>query len=410
MKHSINTAALGEHGAAMAQAVQTCVHCGFCLPTCPTYQVLGEEMDSPRGRIVLMKQVMEGSRAAEEAMPHLDACLGCLACETACPSGVQYRDLISPFRAWSEPQRSRSLLATARRWMLLRLLPHPERFRFATMMGLMARPFRKLMPSFVQPMMDLLPPTLPAAEPLQERYEAIGQRRAKVALLAGCAQQVLAPEINAATIRVLQRQGVEVLVPRQQSCCGALAWHVGDEAQAKQCAKNNVLAFPDDVDAILTNAAGCGSALHEYPLILGTDEAKRFAGKVRDVAQFLFELGFQAPASSKQSLVVAMQDACHLLHGQRVQSAPRKLLGSIPGVTVRDVPDTELCCGSAGTYNLDQPVIAAELGRRKAVSIETANADVCVTGNIGCLMQLRAYVKHTRVMHTMVLVDELTAG
>jgi glycolate oxidase iron-sulfur subunit len=257
-------------------------------------------------------------------------------------------------------------------------------------------------------MLDLLPPSMPKEDVLKERYEAIGERRATVALLAGCAQQVLAPEINAATIRVLQRQGVEVLVPRIQGCCGALAWHVGDERQAKHCAEQNVDAFPTDVDAILTNAAGCGSALHEYPLILGSKESRTFAAKVKDVTQFLNDLGFRPPTTAKRTVTVAMQDACHLLHGQRVQSAPRKLLASIPGVTVRDVPDTELCCGSAGTYNIDQPDIAAELGRRKAASIESTGADVAVTGNIGCLMQLRAHVKAMPVQHTMVLLDSLT--
>jgi glycolate oxidase iron-sulfur subunit len=392
----------------MAKAVSTCVHCGFCLPTCPTYQVLGEEMDSPRGRIVLMKQVLEGTTHVDDVSKHLDACLGCLACETACPSGVAYRDLISPFRAWAEDKRTRPLLGRFQRWSLLRLLPFPDRFRFATRLGLLTRPFRRLLPKAMQPMLDLLPPSMPKGDVLQERYEAIGERRATVALLAGCAQQVLAPEINAATIRVLQRQGVEVLVPRMQGCCGALAWHVGDERQAKHCAEQNVDAFPTNVDAILTNAAGCGSALHEYPLILGSKESRTFASKVKDVTQFLNDLGFRPPATAKRTLTVAMQDACHLLHGQRVQSAPRKLLASIPGVTVRDVPDTELCCGSAGTYNIDQPDTAAELGRRKAASIESTGADIAVTGNIGCLMQLRAHVKAMPVQHTMVLLDSLT--
>lgn len=410
VRHSIDTSKLGEHGSAMAHAVSTCVHCGFCLPTCPTYQVLGEEMDSPRGRIVLMKQVLEGTTHVDEATPHLDACLGCLACETACPSGVPYRDLISPFRAWAEDKRSRPIVDRLRRWSMLQLLPNPGLFGLATRLGVLARPFRNLMPKAVQPMFDLLPPSVPDTRPLDERYEAIGPQRARVALLAGCAQQVLAPEINAATIRVLQRQGVEVLVPRMQGCCGALAWHVGDEGRAKRCASQNVDAFPTEVDAILTNAAGCGSALHEYPLILGTEASKAFAAKVKDVTQFLSELGFQAPTTRQRDIKVAMQDACHLLHGQRVQSAPRRLLGGIPGVTVVDVTDTELCCGSAGTYNIDQPETAAELGRRKAASIESTKADVAVTGNIGCLMQLRAHVKTMPVKHTMVLVDELTNG
>jgi glycolate oxidase iron-sulfur subunit len=401
MKHSIPIAKLGPHGTAMAQAVHSCVHCGFCLPTCPTYQIMGEEMDSPRGRIVLMKQVLEGTREVDDAAKHLDACLGCLACETACPSGVEYRNLISPYRAWAEERRTRSPFERLKRWSLLRLLPFPDRFRFATRLGMWARPFRKLMPKALQPMLNLLPTSLPAADTLDDCYPAIGEKRARVALLIGCAQQVLAPEINRATIRVLQKQGVEVLIPRAQQCCGALAWHVGDAAQAKSCAAANVEAFPTDVDAILTNAAGCGSALHEYPLILGTDA-------VKDVAQFLHELGFRAPTTAKRSVIVAMQDACHLLHGQRVQSAPRRLLASIPGVTVKDIPDSEICCGSAGTYNIDQPVNAAELGRRKAAAIQSVQPDIAVTGNIGCLMQLRSYVS-VPTLHTMVLIDELLA-
>ncbi len=396
----------------MASAVQACVHCGFCLPTCPTYQVLGEEMDSPRGRIVLMKQVLEGSLPLEQALPHVDACLGCLACETACPSGVAYRDLISPFRAWAEDKRDRHPLDRLRRWLLLRVLPYPERFRFMTRLGLLARPLRRLLPPALRPALELLPESLPVSKPLLDRYEARGNRRARVALLTGCAQQVLAPEINAATIRVLQNQGVEVLIPRDQGCCGALAWHVGDAAHATRFAAANIDAFPTDIDAILTNAAGCGSALHEYPLILGNAEAKAFAGKVKDVAQFLDELGFIAPPSPAEPLTVAMQDACHLLHGQHVQSAPRRLLKSLPGITLREIADPELCCGSAGTYNLDQPAVAAELGRRKAASIAATNADCVVTGNIGCLMQLRTHMKavnpRLRVIHTLVLLDERT--
>lgn len=407
MKHSIPAEKSGPHGHAMAAAVQACVHCGFCLPTCPTYQVMGEEMDSPRGRITLMKQVLEGALPLKDALPHVDACLGCLSCETACPSGVQYRDLISPFRAWAEPQRTRSRFDKLRRWTLLTVLPYRWRFAITTRLGLMARPFRRVLPKSLAPMFDLLPKQMPKRQPLHDRYTVIGERRARVALLTGCAQQVLAPEINTATIRVLQSQGVEVIIPRMQQCCGALAWHVGDEARAKAAARANVAAFPDDVDAILTNAAGCGSALHEYPLILG-DEAKPFAAKVKDVAQFLHQLGFRAP-SMPRPMTIAMQDACHLLHGQRVQSAPRQLLASIPGVVIKEIADAELCCGSAGSYNLDQPAVAAELGRRKAENVIATGANVCVTGNIGCLMQLRQHVgERMRVEHTMVLLDELT--
>lgn len=405
MKHSIPVDQCGHHGAAMAAAVQACVHCGFCLPTCPTYQVMGEEMDSPRGRITLMKQVLEGKQPLETALPHVDACLGCLSCETACPSGVQYRDLISPFRAWAEPQRERPRLERMRRWMLMNVLPFRWRMAVAVRLGLMARPFRKVLPKALGPMFDLLPRRMPKRKPIRDHYEAKGERRARVALLTGCAQQVLAPEINEATIRVLQSQGVEVLVPRRQECCGALAWHVGDEARAVKAAKANVAAFPTDVDAILTNAAGCGSTLHEYPLIMG-DEAKGFAAKVQDVAQFLDALGFRVP-DKERKVTVAMQDACHLLHGQRVQSAPRRLLAKFPGVTIREVADPELCCGSAGSYNLEHPEVADELGRRKAEALLAAKAEVCITGNIGCLVQLQRHLgDRLRVAHTMVLIDE----
>ena len=414
MKHAIPAGKLGAFGQPMADAVQACVHCGFCLPTCPTYQILGEEMDSPRGRITLMKQVLEGTLPLENALPYLDACLGCLACETACPSGVEYRELISPFRAISERQRDRPLLERIRRWLLLRLLPHPERFEFAVRLGLLTKPFAKLMPASLRPMLDLLPARLPENEPLQEHYFPLDKPRAKIALLAGCAQQVLAPQINRATIEVLLQNDVEVVIPRQQVCCGALAWHVGAYADAARCARQNVAAFPDDVDAIVTNAAGCGSCLHEYPLILsGTNDgggAESFAKKTVDVAEFLVRIGFKPPMDTGRKMVVAMQDACHLLHGQHVESGPRKLLQSIPGMELREIADAEICCGSAGTYNLDPPDVSAELGRRKAASLIASGADIAVTGNIGCLTQLRAHLaaagSSVRILHTMELVEE----
>lgn len=414
MKHAIPVSKFGALGQPMADAVQACVHCGFCLPTCPTYQVLGEEMDSPRGRITLMKQVLEDTLPLETAQPHLDACLGCLACETACPSGVEYRELISPFRAMSEPKRDRSITDRLRRWLLLRLLPHPERFEFAIRLGLLAKPFAKLMPPALRPMLDLLPSKLPKTEPLNECHRPQGKPRARVALLAGCAQQVLAPQINRATIAVLLANDIEVIVPRQQVCCGALAWHVGAHDDAKKCAMQNVAAFPDNVDAIITNAAGCGSCLHEYPLMLaGTGDEKAaaaFSNKAVDVSEFLVRIGFKPPTDSGRKITVAMQDACHLLHGQQVQSAPRKLLQSIPGIELREIADAEICCGSAGTYNLDHPDIAAELGRRKAENIIATGTDVAVSGNIGCLTQLRAHLvaagSPMRIMHTIELLAE----
>lgn len=408
---------LGPRRDAMVDAVQSCVHCGFCLPACPTYKVMGEEMDSPRGRIVLMKQVLEGALPLENALPHVDACLGCLSCETACPSGVRYRELISPFREHFERHRDRPLLDRLRRALLLAVLPHPARFSLAAALGVMARPLRRWMPASLRAMLDLLPARLPEQAALSEknvaRSETAGPPRARVALLAGCAQQVLAPAINQATIEVLLSQGVEVTVPRDQGCCGALAWHVGEGEQARRAAIQNLGAFSGQTDAIITNAAGCGSCLHEYPLILkgsGHEEAARaFASRAADVAVFLDRIGFHAGTNADPTPVkVAVQDACHLLHGQGVQSAPRRLLAALPGVQVCEIADPEICCGSAGTYNLDHPRTASDLGARKAAALIASGAEVVVSGNIGCLTQIRHHLQRAgspmRVMHLMELI------
>ncbi len=419
MKHEIPTAALGPLGEPMARAVQTCVHCGFCLPTCPTYRVLGQEMDSPRGRIVLMKEVLEGRLAADAAQPHLDACLGCLACETACPSGVPYRELISPYRATREDRRKRTWAEQLKRFALLQTLPHPARFRLAARLGRLAAPFARLLPAEFRPMLQLLPKKLPPAAPLAPRHRPDGPPKLRVALLRGCVQQALAPEINTATVAMLLRAGVEVLVPPRQECCGALAWHIGEAGAAQDRAEANLRAFPvGDVDAIVTNAAGCGSGLHEYPLMLrGTPlepAAKLFAAKVRDVSQILTQLALPAPPAPSRPLKIAYHDACHLAHGQGVRSAPRQLLAAIPGVTVVELTDPELCCGSAGTYNIDQPATAAELGRRKADAILATGADFIATGNIGCLTQLASHLPpdwaENRLLHTVVLLDRAHRG
>lgn len=419
MKHAIPQHDLGPRRDAMADAVQSCVHCGFCLPTCPTYKVMGEEMDSPRGRIVLMKQVLEGALPLEDALPHVDACLGCLSCETACPSGVRYRELISPFREHIERLRDRPPLDRLRRALLVAVLPHPARFSLAAALGVMARPFRRWLPESLRAMLDLLPARLPEAVPLREKHLVPSNMarppRARVALLAGCAQQVLAPRINEATIEVLLSQGIEVIVPREQGCCGALAWHVGEGDSARSAAIQNLRAFDEDVDAIITNAAGCGSCLHEYPLILkGTaheQAAGTFAARAMDVAVFLDQIGFRVDGHADSAPVkVAVQDACHLLHGQGVQSAPRRLLAALPGVSVCEIADSEICCGSAGTYNLDHPQTAAGLGERKAAALIASGADVVVSGNIGCLTQIRHHLLRARSpMRTMHLM-EFVAG
>ncbi len=400
MLHSIQPEKFGPFGQPMAHAVQTCVHCGFCLAACPTYRELGQEMDTPRGRIVLMKEVLEGNLPWAAAQPHVDRCLGCLACEPACPSGVPYRDLVSPFRALAQAKFHRSLGERLRRFLASRTIPFPGRFRLALMAGRVARPFRSLLPCSLGGMLELAPQTIPPAQHWPRVTPAQGERRARVALLTGCVQQVLDPDINTATIAVLARNGVEVLVPHEQTCCGGLAWHTGDLRAAQSFARSNLAAFPADVDAIVSNAAGCGSAMQEYHLVLrGTPDeprAEAFRRRVVDVSVFLQRLGLRSWSSSSSRQPrrqrIAYQDACHLAHAQNVRREPRDLLRAIPGVELVELADAEICCGSAGTYNLDQPEIAAALGEKKARAVLAAKPDLVVSGNIGCLTQLRAHL------------------
>lgn len=410
MQHNISIEEHGPLGPEMANAISKCVHCGFCLAACPTYMELGQETDSPRGRIVLMKEVLEGTLTAGQVQPHIDPCLGCLACEPACPSGVPYRDLISPFRAMTESKRKRSWIEKFRRMLIRNTLVYPNRFRLAALSGKIARPFAGIFPRALRPMIELLPDRLPRKQSWQEVYSAEGQRRARVALLSGCAQSVLDPDINTATIEVLTKNGVEVVVPKSQSCCGALSWHVGDHRLAKRFAKQNLLAFPADVDAIVTNAAGCGSGMHEYGMILkGTaleQQAREFSKRVCDVSVFLDRIGQLAPVKdSGCKLKVAYLDACHLANAQGVRSEPRALLRTIPGVEILEIADSHLCCGSAGTYNIDQPQIASSLGGQKATNVIELAPDVVATGNIGCITQLRIHLKNLNsqipVRHTI---------
>ena len=396
MKHAIRSEKFGPLGEAMAGAVTRCVHCGFCLPACPTYNVLGEEMDSPRGRIVLMKSVLEGNVDLNEAMPYIDRCLGCLGCVTACPSGVPYGELITPFRGFAESNRHRPALDRLSRRFTRELVPYPSRFRLAAQAGNMAKPIARLLPEHFKAMLGLLPDRIPPAQPLPEIYPSQGIRRARVALLSGCVQQAVAPEINLATLRVLARNGVEVVIPPGQGCCGGLALHTGDHATARKQALVNLAVFPKDVDAVLTNAAGCGSCMHEYPLLFrGNPQeqlAEAFAGQVLDISVFLDQLGLLEPGPLPEPLKLAYHDACHLAHAQQVTAPPRRLLQHIPNLTLLPIPESDLCCGSAGSYNIDQPVIAAQLGLRKAENILSTRADGVVTGNIGCLVQLRAHL------------------
>lgn len=386
----------------MAKAIETCVHCGFCLAACPTYKELEQEMDSPRGRIVLMKSALEGQIPLESTLPHVDMCLGCLACEPACPSGVPYRDLISPFRALTNARRKRTPMENLRRIMVSQTLPYPSRFRLVARLGKLGKALSPLAPKSFRPMLELLPDSVPARQTWNGIHSPPGRPRARVALLVGCAQQVLDPDINTATIEVLNRNGVEVVVPASQGCCGALSWHVGDGDAARRFAIRNLKAFGDGrFDAVVTNAAGCGSGLHEYHLILkGTPyeaEAERFRHGVMDVTTFLAKLlkeGGLAPFPDRgRKQTIAYHDACHLSNAQGVTSQPRQLLGMIPGVTVAEIPDAHLCCGSAGTYNIDQPGLAASLGEQKARHIAATGANLVATGNIGCLTQIKFHLQ-----------------
>jgi glycolate oxidase iron-sulfur subunit len=412
MKHEIPVEQLGPQGEAMADAVASCVHCGFCLPACPTYHVLGEEMDSPRGRIVLMKEVLEGALDVNTAAPYIDRCLGCLGCVTACPSGVAYGDLLPAFRAWAEDNRERPLGERVARRLAAETLPHPGRMRFAATAARLARPVESLLPESLGTMLELMPRELPPSVPLPELYPAQGERRARVALLAGCVQNVLAPDINWATLHVLAANGVETIIPVGQGCCGSLGMHTGAAEQARSLARKNLDRFPKDVDAIIINAAGCGSGIKEYGLLFaGQPEetaARQFAALAQDVSQFLYQLGLRQPPSLSEPLRVAYHDACHLAHAQGIRHAPRALLGQVEGLTLVEIPDGELCCGSAGTYNIEQPAIARELGRRKASAITQIQPDAVVMGNIGCMVQIQQHLtaagQPLPVYHTMQLL------
>jgi glycolate oxidase iron-sulfur subunit len=414
LKHAIDPERVGPGGEAMAAAVGACVHCGFCLPTCPTYVTMEEEMDSPRGRIFLIKEVLEGRLDVELALPYTDNCLACQACVSACPSGVEYGELITAFRAHTEPERRRPPGERTRRALLLATLSEPRRFRAATRFAGLGRRVRRLLPRSLRTMIDLAPRRLPAARPLPEVHPAEGRRRGRVALLGGCVQQVLAPEINWAALRVLARNGIETVIPADQGCCGALAMHSGAAARARSQARRNLEAFPDDVDAVITTAAGCGSGMREYGLLFEaepeSERASSLAGRTLDITTYLGAVGLRSnPPNLASPLAVAYQDACHLAHAQGERDAPRELLRSIPGLELREPREQELCCGSAGTYNIERPETADELGGRKARNLIETGADLVASGNVGCLNQLRTHLAAAGhplpALHTIEVLD-----
>ena len=414
MQHNIPVDRLGPNGSTMANAVKSCVHCGFCLPACPTYQVLGQEMDSPRGRILLMKNVLEGKLSVQEAQPFVDRCLGCMACTTACPPDVPYGDLLILFRSYAEKNRtSGSVLDAWLRQIVLETMPYPARFRAAMLLGMFARSFKAVLPNKLAAILDLLPSDVPTSNRIPDLIPAIGRKRARVALMQGCVQSVLAPGINEATVRVLSKNGVEVIIPRGQGCCGALTLHSGSLEKSRKLALRNLRVFPTDVDAVLTTAAGCGSGISEYEMLFNsTDDltiARDFANRVQDVTVFLEELGLSHLPGPINLKKVVYHDACHLSHAQGVRAAPRRLMEQVPDVEVVNLSDGETCCGSAGIYNIEQPEIAEELGARKAAKVIATGASGLVTTNIGCITQIESHLRvmnnEMPVMHVMEMLD-----
>ena len=461
------TVAFQEPDAPPAALIDTCVHCGFCLPTCPTYVLWGEEMDSPRGRVYLMKAGVEGrAEMTQSFVQHFDRCLGCVACVTACPSGVQYGPLIEKIRAQIERRYDRSLSDRLFRSVLMGLVPYPQRMRLAMLplavigplvraigRALMAprngvphepgkqlgdvvpgfsridegvrKPQPSTNPSFWQRVAAALALSPPVSlfsmfSRIAERTAAIGQQRMNVAVLTGCVQRLSFADVNRATVNVLAAEGCNVVAPAAQGCCGALPLHAGHIDQARRLAKHNIEVFETaGVDRIVVNAAGCGSAMKEYKDLLAADpawaaRAHAFSATVRDVSEVLMELG--EPRATRQPIRarIVYHDACHLAHGQGVRAQPRALLQAIPGVELLTPAESEICCGSAGIYNLVQPGPAAELGARKARHIAALNPDLIATGNPGCTLQISAAAAvlgyKWPVFHPIQLVDASIHG
>jgi len=400
--------------------LRACVHCGFCTATCPTYVLLGDELDSPRGRIYLIKDMLENDRpATADVVKHIDRCLSCLACMTTCPSGVHYMHLVDHARRRIEETYERPLPEQLLRRLLATVLTRPLLFRVVLIGSLFARPLARFLPTRLAAMLRLAPARLPSPSPVDrpQIFAAEGRRVKRVALLTGCAQQVLAPQINEATIRLLTRHGCEVVVASGAGCCGALVHHLGEEEPALDFARANIDAWQrvigaGGLDAIVINASGCGTQIKDYGFMLRGDEtyaqpAKRISALARDVTELMAELGL-APAVATTGQRVAYHSACSMQHGQRITREPTALLEAA-GFNVLAVPEGHLCCGSAGTYNILQPELATRLRDRKIGNIERLAPDLIATGNIGCMTQLGAATA-LPIVHTVELLDWATGG
>jgi glycolate oxidase iron-sulfur subunit len=401
------------------EILRTCVHCGFCTATCPTYQVLGDELDSPRGRIYLIKDMLENERVPDEkTVKHIDRCLSCLACMSTCPSGVHYMHLVDHAREYIEQNYKRSLSDRALRWVLARILPYPTRFRVALLGAKIGRPFARFVPDpRLRAMLEMAPKQVPPVSRNDDpqTFPSEGPRRKRVALMTGCAQKALNTDINDATIRVLKRLGCDVVVAEGAGCCGALTHHMGKTDESHATAAKNIRAWAaemdgDGLDAIVINTSGCGTTVKDYGHMFKdhalAEDAARVAEKAKDISELLMEL--EVPEGDQKGLTVAYHAACSLQHGQQIKTYPKDLLNRV-GFKVVEPKDSHLCCGSAGTYNLMQPEISKQLKDRKVQTLEAKNPDLIAAGNIGCLMQIGG-ATDLPIVHTVELIDWATGG
>lgn len=399
--------------------LRACVHCGFCTATCPTYTLLGDELDSPRGRIYLIKDMLENDRpATEEVVKHVDRCLSCLSCMTTCPSGVNYMHLVDHARHHIEKTYRRPWFDRTLRRLLGFVLPRPHLFRAALVAAGLVKPFARFLPARLRATLDLIPGEIPEPSPM-DRPRSVPSaltRTRRVALMTGCAQKVLAPQINEATIRLLTRHGCEVVIAEGAGCCGALNHHLGQD-EGSALARANILAWSKEIqqgglDAIVINASGCGTTVKDYGFMFRDDpelaeKAAKIASLTRDVTELMSEIGLQ-PHINATGRRVAYHSACSLQHGQKIRNEPKQLLKDA-GFVVLDPPEGHLCCGSAGTYNLLQPEIATKLRDRKVANIESTQPEMIAAGNIGCITQIGNGTS-LPILHTVELLDWATGG
>ena len=401
------------------EVLRACVHCGFCTATCPTYQILGDELDSPRGRIYLMKDMLENNRTPEPNMvKHIDRCLSCLSCMSTCPSGVHYMHLVDHARAYIEQRYKRPYGDRALRWMLSKILPYPYRFRLALLGAKIATPFQRFIPSKrIKAMLKLAPDKIPpvSRDDDPQVFSVQGEPKKRVALMTGCAQKALNIDINSSTIRLLTRLGVEVVIPEGQGCCGALTHHMGKSDQSHRFAGLNIEAWQREItgqglDAIIINTSGCGTTIKDYGHMFRNDEraplASEVSAKARDISEFLNDLDL--PKLPQNGIKVAYHSACSLQHGQQIKTEPQDLLRDF-GFDVLTPQDAHICCGSAGTYNLLQPDLSAALREKKVAHLEATRPDVIAAGNIGCMMQIAAG-SDVPVVHTVELLNWALGG